>query len=91
MLVSTKKLPIVGLLLTMAVALVGCDSKPAVTDQAATSTAQAPVSQVAAYRCPMGCEGSDSDKPGKCPVCNMELERNPDYKPAAATATPDSL
>lgn len=26
------------------------------------------------YTCPMGCEGSQSDKPGKCPICGMELE-----------------
>ncbi|GGF02048.1 hypothetical protein GCM10011383_11190 [Hymenobacter cavernae] len=44
-----------------------------------------------AYRCPMGCEGSASNKPGKCPVCEMELERNPGYKPAAGTAATDSL
>ena len=27
----------------------------------------------AAYICPMKCEGSLSDKPGKCPVCGMDL------------------
>lgn len=27
----------------------------------------------AAYICPMKCEGSASDKPGKCPVCKMDL------------------
>ncbi|TGE21501.1 DUF305 domain-containing protein [Hymenobacter aquaticus] len=27
------------------------------------------------YECPMGCEGSQSTKPGKCPVCEMELEK----------------
>jgi hypothetical protein len=31
----------------------------------------------------MACEGSASDKPGKCPVCEMELEPNPAYKAAA--------
>ncbi|WP_324674272.1 heavy metal-binding domain-containing protein [Hymenobacter sp. GOD-10R] len=87
----TKKLAFVGLMIAMATGLVSCDSKPAATtDQATTPAAQAPVSQVAAYRCPMGCEGSASNKPGKCPVCEMELERNPDYK-ATATAAPDSL
>jgi len=30
-----------------------------------------------AYMCPMGCEGSDSDKPGKCPVCGMDLVPRP--------------
>ncbi len=28
----------------------------------------------ARYECPMGCEGSQSSQPGKCPVCKMELE-----------------
>lgn len=32
-----------------------------------------------AYICPMKCEGSASDQPGKCPVCDMDLEKNPDY------------
>ena len=27
----------------------------------------------AVYECPMGCEGSRSNKPGKCPTCEMDL------------------
>lgn len=27
----------------------------------------------AMYECPMKCEGSASDKPGKCPMCDMDL------------------
>ena len=27
----------------------------------------------ALYECPMGCKGSQSTKPGKCPTCEMEL------------------
>ncbi|KAA9332373.1 hypothetical protein F0P96_12940 [Hymenobacter busanensis] len=27
------------------------------------------------YVCPMQCEGSQSAKPGKCPVCGMALEK----------------
>lgn len=27
------------------------------------------------YECPMKCEGSKSDKLGKCPVCKMDLEQ----------------
>lgn len=33
-----------------------------------------------AYVCPMHCEGSGSDEPGKCPVCGMEYQENEDYK-----------
>lgn len=29
-----------------------------------------------AYVCPMHCKGSGSDKPGKCPVCEMDYVKN---------------
>jgi hypothetical protein len=32
----------------------------------------------AAYVCPMHCEGSGSDSPGKCPVCKMDYVKNED-------------
>ncbi|HRI01002.1 MAG TPA: heavy metal-binding domain-containing protein [Saprospiraceae bacterium] len=31
-----------------------------------------------AYICPMHCKGSGSDKPGTCPVCQMDYEPNED-------------
>ena len=31
-----------------------------------------------AYICPMHCEGSGSDEPGKCPVCGMDYVKNED-------------
>ena len=31
--------------------------------------------QDSTYECPMKCEGSKSNKPGKCPMCDMELEK----------------
>jgi len=49
-----------------------------------TSTT-APAQQLA-YICPMQCEGSASDEPGKCIVCSMDLVKNPNYKASA----PDS-
>ncbi|SNR50781.1 heavy metal-binding domain-containing protein [Hymenobacter mucosus] len=74
--------------LAIASTLTGCEQKPA--GQAATTapagTTETPV-LAAAYSCPMGCEGSASSKPGKCPVCGMELEANP----AAKAAPSDSL
>jgi predicted nucleic acid binding AN1-type Zn finger protein len=33
-----------------------------------------------AYVCPMHCEGSGSDKAGKCPNCGMDYVANPDHK-----------
>ncbi|GAB4257595.1 MAG: hypothetical protein Kow0027_24910 [Saprospiraceae bacterium] len=32
-----------------------------------------------AYVCPMHCEGSGSDQPGKCPKCGMEYVANADH------------
>lgn len=29
------------------------------------------------YVCPMGCAGSESDKPGNCPKCGMKLKKAP--------------
>ena len=29
-----------------------------------------------AYICPMHCEGSGSNEPGKCPVCGMDYVKN---------------
>jgi hypothetical protein len=50
----------------------GESQKPA----AATAPAAAPAPAVEArYECPMGCAGSQSNKPGKCPTCEMELEK----------------
>lgn len=31
------------------------------------------------YICPMHCEGSGSDQPGKCPVCGMDYVKNEDH------------
>ena len=39
---------------------------------AAAKPAATPVTE-ARYECPMGCAGSQSSKPGKCPVCEMDL------------------
>ncbi|UBM59933.1 hypothetical protein LAG90_04630 [Marinilongibacter aquaticus] len=34
------------------------------------------VSEKVAYACPMACEGDKVyDEPGKCPVCEMDLEK----------------
>lgn len=33
-----------------------------------------------AYVCPMHCEGSGSDSPGKCPTCKMDYKKNDDFK-----------
>jgi hypothetical protein len=79
-----------GLVLVAVSALASCQSEPATTTPAtAAAPTTAPVAKVAAYVCPMNCEGSASDKPGKCPVCGMDLEPNP--AAAQPAAAPDSL
>ncbi len=40
-----------------------------------------------AYICPMHCEGSGSDKAGKCPVCEMDLRANEDFKKPGGDST----
>lgn len=40
------------------------------------------------YVCPMHCEGSGSDEPGRCPVCNMEYVPNPDFAPPSERNEP---
>ncbi|QHL89424.1 hypothetical protein GU926_11830 [Nibribacter ruber] len=52
----------------------------AASDTTATSTTQM------AYICPMECKGSASMQPGKCPVCGMDLEKNPKYTAAETPA-----
>ena len=42
------------------------------TTAPAAKPAATPVTE-ARYECPMGCAGSESGQPGKCPVCEMEL------------------
>ncbi|MBC6613326.1 hypothetical protein H8B15_20565 [Hymenobacter sp. BT507] len=65
-------------LLFLGIVLLGaCQSEPAATTTAAPdATDTATPAHTAAYVCPMGCEGSASDKPGKCPVCEMDLVAN---------------
>lgn len=62
-----------------------CSQQPeaaATTGTPAAALTDSTTAVAAAYICPMGCEGSASDKPGKCPVCEMALEPNPAAKPA---------
>ena len=76
---------VLALLVTLAGA--ACQGQSAQQQHSPTATEPAAAtadSQQLAYICPMQCEGSASDKPGKCPVCGMDLEKNPAHQPAAA-------
>ncbi|WP_210462443.1 heavy metal-binding domain-containing protein [Rufibacter roseolus] len=85
-----------ALLLGTLASVSSCNGSPKTEEPAATTDAQqgtavestAAQGQQLAYLCPMECEGSASMEPGKCPVCNMDLEKNPAYQASAdSTAT----
>jgi len=64
--------------------LVSCNSSTEKKQDGTTT----PTQEASLYQCPMQCEGDKTyDKPGKCPVCGMDL------KPVEVTvpAVPDSL
>ncbi|MDB5263377.1 MAG: hypothetical protein JWQ14_2660 [Adhaeribacter sp.] len=65
------------------------ESKPAAASK--NSGAPTEAAQQMAYICPMQCEGSASDAPGKCPVCSMDLVKNPNYKGTAADTTAQQI
>jgi len=77
-------------LLASVLALPGCDAgKSTSTETTTTESAMAPDStQKLAYVCPMRCEGSGSNAPGKCKVCDMDLIKNPDHKAAHDSEVP---
>ena len=52
----------------ISVAFAGCSGKNKDTENRQQQEVKAQ------YQCPMGCSGK-YDKPGKCPVCGMELEK----------------
>jgi len=77
MLRQSLRRPVTSGLLGTMLLLAACQSEPSATTTAPAATEAATPAHTAAYVCPMGCEGSESDKPGKCPVCEMDLAANP--------------
>ncbi len=66
---KTKVNVVILLALAIAMTLGSCGS----SEKKTNSTEQ--VAAKKAYQCPMKCEGNKTyDKPGKCPVCKMDLE-----------------
>jgi len=61
------------------ITITACSSnndKPSTANQPADSTSSVQNKEMATYHCPMDCEkGKTYDKPGQCPVCNMDLEK----------------
>lgn len=66
-----KLIMVVGVAITVA----ACNNNSANKTDADTTQAANADGHQHSYRCPMNCEkGKTYDKPGKCPVCGMELE-----------------
>lgn len=63
------KISTAALLLTAVMFMASCGSK---TSESQTETKEQTANTM--YQCPMKCEGEKMyDKPGSCPVCNMDL------------------
>jgi len=62
-----KKIIIISIIISSL--LMGCNQKAETKNTDSTNIE-------ATYQCPMDCEkGKTYDKPGKCPVCEMDLEK----------------
>jgi hypothetical protein len=81
-----KKYLSISLSVVLALALGACaqetntvqqEGQPTATEAASDSTGTS--AKQMAYVCPMACENSASMNPGKCPVCGMDLVKNPDH------------
>lgn len=85
-----KLLFVLGLFLNVAF-LAGCESKTTEQKEETTTTTEAPgttnTAEELAYICPMKCEGSASQEPGKCKVCGMDLVKNPGHIETATDST----
>lgn len=67
------KITTAALLLTAVMFLASCGNNTSESKRENISTEQA---ANAKYQCPMKCEGDKVyDKPGSCPVCNMDLQK----------------
>ena len=65
------------MLIAIVATLAGCSSNTKTSDEKTSTdtTIHTPVSHDV-YACPMDCEkGKTYDKAGKCPVCEMDLEK----------------
>ena len=63
----------VALLLTVTLFIASCGSENSATKDQKSGTEQ---TANVKYQCPMKCEGEKTyDKPGQCPVCNMDLQK----------------
>ncbi|MEY2949145.1 MAG: heavy metal-binding domain-containing protein [Saprospiraceae bacterium] len=67
------------LLLALIVSVASCGESSTAADQKSgetTEQAEQGKEYTSKYICPMHCEGSGSEEPGKCPVCGMDYVLN---------------
>lgn len=72
---KTTKLIFISLALSAFIALSSACGTPKTHETSKNTVADSTKNKTIVYECPMKCEGSKSDKPGKCPVCKMDLEQ----------------
>lgn len=66
-----KQITTVALILTSIMFMASCGN-----NNSENKTEKTEQTENAMYQCPMKCEGEKMyDKPGQCPVCNMDLEK----------------
>lgn len=66
-------------ILLMSFCLVSCnnsENKSESNQEQSVETDMSGPEYTSAYVCPMHCESSGSDQPGKCPVCGMNYVKN---------------
>ncbi len=70
------KQSIIMLCISALVAVTACNNSEPAAKATDTTTDSTGNTEKAVYQCPMDCEkGKTYDKPGKCPVCEMDLEK----------------
>lgn len=68
-----KQIITAALLLTATIIITSCGSNNSETKTEYSASEESATVQ---YQCPMKCEGDKKyDRPGSCPVCNMDLEK----------------
>ena len=65
-------------LIFLSIAFYSCETKKHDHSEHQTS-AEKGKEYTSAYVCPMHCEGSGSEEPGKCPVCEMDYVKNEEH------------
>ncbi len=67
------------LMLFLVISIASCGESSSSAEQnaeEATEQAEQGKEYTSKYICPMHCEGSGSEEPGKCPVCGMDYVLN---------------